>query len=255
MPINEVFPNPTVKQVIFQVRFPSLFYIESKIGDLQLRLIQSFPKTSLVFRQQVVIADLPPQLSPEGIPVDLNREASKKIWRFESVDGNVVLNVLADSLDISSQSHKTYSLGDGPKFRDVIRPILDSFIELTQIPGFTRIGLRYVDECPVPAMENEVFSDWYNTAFPTGRFNLATVRQMTFSALMSREDHFIRYVERLITGETPKLILDFDGYAENILAEDYLATTDKLHETISTEYENTIKDPVYEYMRQGGNEP
>ena len=31
MAINEVFPNPTVKKVIFQIRFPNLFFIESKI--------------------------------------------------------------------------------------------------------------------------------------------------------------------------------------------------------------------------------
>lgn len=38
MPINEVFVNPTVKQVIFQVKFPNLFFIESKIGDIQLKI-------------------------------------------------------------------------------------------------------------------------------------------------------------------------------------------------------------------------
>ena len=33
MPIHEVFPSPTVKQVIFQVRFPNLFYLESRMGE------------------------------------------------------------------------------------------------------------------------------------------------------------------------------------------------------------------------------
>ena len=34
--MGEIYPNPTVKRVIFQARFPNLFYLESKIGDLQL---------------------------------------------------------------------------------------------------------------------------------------------------------------------------------------------------------------------------
>ena len=28
---DEVFPNPTVKEVVFEIRFPSLFYMESRI--------------------------------------------------------------------------------------------------------------------------------------------------------------------------------------------------------------------------------
>ena len=37
-----------------------------------------------------------------------------------------------------------------------------------------------------------------------------------------------------------KLILDFDGYAENISPENYLSTTDNLHNIISEEFFNTL---------------
>jgi len=50
-----------------------------------------------------------------------------------------------------------------------------------------------------------------------------------------------------------KLVLDFDGFAEKFKPEDCLSVKDKLHEIISREYENTIKEPVYRYMR--GEEP
>jgi len=49
MQINEVFPNPTVKQVIFQIRFPNLFYLESKIGEYQLKIMQRFPESVRCF--------------------------------------------------------------------------------------------------------------------------------------------------------------------------------------------------------------
>jgi len=39
MAIAEIFPNPTVKSVFFEVRFPNLFYLEAKIGDLQLKVL------------------------------------------------------------------------------------------------------------------------------------------------------------------------------------------------------------------------
>ena len=50
--------------------------------------------------------------------------------------------------------------------------------------------------------------------------------------------------------EEYKLILDFDGFAKDIAGEDCLRVTDDLHDIILKEYEETIKEPVYEYMRQ-----
>ena len=32
--VDEVFDNPSVVEVAFEVRFPNLFYIAQKIGDL-----------------------------------------------------------------------------------------------------------------------------------------------------------------------------------------------------------------------------
>ena len=60
MAIDEVFQNPTVKQVIFQIRFPNLFYMESRIGDYQLKIMNDFPESSLLHRRGVLIASLAP---------------------------------------------------------------------------------------------------------------------------------------------------------------------------------------------------
>ena len=48
MVIDEVFPNPTVKQVAFEIRFPNLFYIEDKISDLQFKVMNKFPESELI---------------------------------------------------------------------------------------------------------------------------------------------------------------------------------------------------------------
>ena len=55
MAINEVFPNPTVKQVIFQIRFPALFAMESLVGDLQVKIMDNLPDSRLIQQTQVVI--------------------------------------------------------------------------------------------------------------------------------------------------------------------------------------------------------
>jgi len=249
MVIDEVFPNPTVKQVVFQIRFPNLFYMERKIGDLQLKIMKEFPKSSLLFRRQVVFVDVGPQGKVE-VPPNFDTEFGKKIWQFRS-DKNSTLSVLTDSLDITSEFHKTYAGNDPNKFRDVIEFVLQNFFEVTSIPIINRVGLRYIDECPLPSKDNETFKSWYTSVFPVNRFNIADSNEMHFRTTVKRGDFYLTYAETLrrIRDEY-KLILDFDGFARTISSEKCLEITDKLHETISAEYEATIKEPVYKYMRQ-----
>jgi len=250
MVITEVFPNPTVKQVIFQITFPNLFYMENKIGDLQLRIMNEFPSSSLLFRRQLVFADMGPEGKIEEISPKFDKEFGKKIWQFKS-DKNYTLSVLTDSLDITSQFHKTYNGDDPNKFKDVIEFVLRHFLEVTAIPLLKRVGLRYVDECPLPIKDNDTFRSYYNSVFPVDRFDIADASEMFFRTVSKRGNYHLIYMESLRKlKDEYKLILDFDGFATNIPSEECLRVTDELHRLISEEYERTIKEPVYEFMRQ-----
>ncbi len=250
MTINEIFPNPTVKQVIFQIIFPNLFYMEKNIGDLQVKIMEEFPQSSLVLRRQFILADIGPEGKIEKPPPDLDKEAVKKIWQFKS-EKDFELNILNDSLGISSQYHKTYNLGDGDKFRDIIEFVLNHFFEVVSIPIIKRIGLRYIDECPILSKDNKTFKSWYNSVFPLDRFNIADADEMTFRTKVKKDSYYLRYAESLKKEKDEyKLILDFDSYAKNINPKDCLDVTDKLHEIILAEYEDKIKEPVYEYMKK-----
>ena len=48
-----------------------------------------------------------------------------------------------------------------------------------------------------------------------------------------------------------KIILDFDGYENEISSVDFLKITDELHEIIKEEYFGVIKEPIKKYMRSG----
>jgi uncharacterized protein (TIGR04255 family) len=74
---------------------------------------------------------------------------------------------------------------------------------------------------------------------------------MLVKVIIEKDNHSIGYIESLQKIEDSyKLLLDFDGFASNINVSDLMVTLDKLHESISTEFEKTIKEPVYEYMRR-----
>ena len=247
MPIDEIFPYPTVKQVIFQVRFPNLFYIESKVGDLQMRIMREFPESRLAYRRSIFVADVGPDVKLTDIPSE-GSETARKIWQFKSEYG-VQLNVLSDSLDISSEHHKTYDHPGSDKFRDVVELVLSSFLETTSIPVFSRIGLRYIDDCPIPSVDDEAFRSYYSSVFPLERFSLVDTNEMSFATVVRRGPYQLRYAETLQLGERPKFILDFDGFAARINSADYLRVTDDLHTLILAEYEQTIREPLKEYMR------
>ena len=252
MTITEVFPNPTVKMVAFEARFPNLFFLESKIGDLQLKLMQKFPESAIVQRRQMIVADI-----GQGLPLpDLSKVApeeghSQKIWQFKSPQ-NELVNVQSNAVVIQSEHHKTYNLGNGDRFRDAIRFVMDAFLDIAKIPLLTRIGLRYIDECPIPQKKTDVFTAYYRTAFPLSRFPLEEATEMDFKTVMRKDDAFVRYVESLQRGEGDayKLVLDFDGYQERVSANEYLTVTDRLHDLVSAEFEASIKEPLYTRLQK-----
>jgi len=251
MAINEIFTNPTVKQVIFQIMFPNLFYIENKIGELQLKIMTEFPESTMLHRRTFTWVDVGPEVKLTEVESKLEKEpAGQKIWQFKSPKG-FQLNVLSSSLDITSSYHKTYNLEGGDKFRDIIELVLGKFLEVVSLPTINRVGLRYVDECPIPSKENSAFRSYYDSVFPLDRFDLADAQEMDFKTMVKRGNYFLRYVESFQKVQDEyKLILDFDGFARDVNPKDCLMVTDDLHQLISNEYEKTIKEPVKEYMRK-----
>jgi uncharacterized protein (TIGR04255 family) len=202
-----------------------------------------------LLRRQIVFAEGDSK-KIEEVLADRKDESIQKIWQFKSGKG-VELNLSSRSLSITSDRHKTYLLGKTDRFRDVLASVLDQFFAITAIPLVSRVGLRYIDECPVPGKSTQQFRDYYNTAFSLDRFPIEQALSMDSVAVVSREGCQMRYLESLkYENEKPKLILDFDAWADNVAADKVLEVTDVLHQTISTEFEQTVKEPVLEFMRQ-----
>ncbi len=252
MSINEVFIKPTVKQVIFQIRFPNLFFIESKIGEIQMAIMDKFPESALLFRRQVLFADISSNSKIENLQekITQEQEQGRKVWQFNS-PLKYQLNILTDSLDVSSYLHKTYNNPQSEnRFKDIIEHVLKPFFKITNLPIISRIGLRYIDECPFGQKTTDSFLNNFNSCFSTQRFSIEDSTEYQYKTVVKRGNYFLRYIETLNSQTNPPtLLLDFDGFAENIQSTQCMAITDTLHELISKEYEATIKEPIYKYMR------
>ncbi|MFX1374903.1 MAG: TIGR04255 family protein [Promethearchaeota archaeon] len=253
-PKYKIYKNPTVKRVIFQINFSNLFLIENRIGAIQTSIMEKFPDASLSIRRDLLFADVGPEFKMEEIPI--KESSGRKIWQFRS-DNRYTLNVSTNSIDITSSEHKSYYNNEetGEEgFRDIIKYVIDRFLSITNLQIIKRIGLRYMDECPIPYKKdedsniillNEDFQDWYNTSLPLHRFNLKDLGSMRFEANVKRGNYNLIYKEILIMKNNDiKLLLDFDGYKEKISSEVCMDVLDDLHKLIHKEWDETLKDPV-----------
>lgn len=253
---NEVFPNPTVKQVFLEARFPNLFYLESRIGPLQMEIMKEFPESKLIMEQQFrFMIGSPASGTKPADAKDAEGESSgaSKIWQFASPAG-VKLSLKSNSLLLASETYKSYDSPEAEhRFRDSIKFAIDNFLRLVPLPMFTRIGLRYVDHCPLPP-SMEQFEEWYNSSFPLGRFPITdAIELQTVTRVKKSQNHHLIFRETFNTNEAVPFVLDFDGYAENVPAAEYLSVTDDLHTLISQEFKASIKQPVIEFMRAPRN--
>jgi uncharacterized protein (TIGR04255 family) len=252
---TEVFPYSTVKEVAFEIKFPHLFSIENKIGDFQDKIIMQFPDSSQVLRRQVMFADTGLEGKLENVPVPEGFESNtvKKIWVFKSKE-KIEVKVQTNSVSIVSQQHKTYNNPSSEKkFRDVIDFVLSNFFKVINVPIINRIGLRYIDECPLPSKDNETLKKLYNSTFPIDRFPIKDATTIYFNINTNRKNHKLIYQEALVKNEQGRevLMLDFDGFETEIASSDFLKVADELHEVIKEEYFSIIKEPVKQYMRTG----
>lgn len=249
MSSDEIFVNPTVKQVIFEARFSNLFFLEGKIGEIQMVLMEKFPKTQLLYTQQILLGNLAPEqkLKEEDKPTQ-----AEKIWRFQDDAAQITVDIQTSRFSVSSILHKTYNHpGSEQKFRDVLQLVVNAFIKVTSLPRFARIGLRYVNECPLAKKDPAVFAEYYNSFFPAARFSIADTQAFEFTATVVKDAVSLRSREFLAgSKDSPTYVLDYDGFAQDVIAKDWLKITDTLHEVTTGEYFKTIKEPVKVYMRK-----
>jgi uncharacterized protein (TIGR04255 family) len=253
MPDHEIFPSPVVKQVALEVRFPNLFFIESKIGDFQVRVMKDFPLSELILRRNVMFITGGGNL-PEGAkpPED---SATDKIWQFRSESGTT-LQISSSNLVLISSKHHSYHHGGENSFRGVINRVITHFFDMVKIPVALRIGLRYINECPIFERSTKRFNECYDSILPLNRFKLEQVANADCIVVVNAEHGQMRHIESLRLAEkNDHLVLDLDAWLENIPAEKVMESADELHEIIAAEFRVTIKEPILEFMRKpkGGN--
>jgi len=249
MPPQEVFPRSLVKQAIFQIRFPNLFYLADRIGEFQIKVMKTFPKSQLMQRRQFLITAEQDKEKREQLADNLGDGPTVSIWCFESEKG-VKLEVSQNSLSLVSLRHKSYRQGE-ERFRDAIEFACNNFLEVVKVPLLKRVGLRYTDVGPVPERRSDALKQYYNTALPLHRFPLEQADELRCMAVVRRGNFRLRYSESLANeAGNQNLLMDTDAWAEDVDSSQLLGVADQLHDLLWDEFNSSIRDPVRDYMRK-----
>jgi len=242
---DEVFANSPLFEVAFEVRFPHLFYIAQKIGEFQLDIVDDFPKSSQVFTQSFVFGE-----KREVIPDKDNVNAIPS-WQFENETGKTRIVVYSNKLNIISREYKSYNHPSEKKFKDLITKILSVFAKTVPMKKFSRIGIRYIDHCPLERLDNEYFKNYYNPIFNIDKYKVEDILDNLFMVNIKREQYNLLFqcgIRKLDVGY--KYIMDYDGYATEIEADSCITTTDELRRLIKKEFLSNITEDFKKYMRR-----
>lgn len=124
------YKNSPLKEVIFQLRFPTILAINTKEPvELQERLRDAYPMYSDNVEQNK-------ERLPNG---DMNETQSHR-YQFVSADGQYMVSMSSSFIALSTLNYTRWE-----EFRERIKSVMTMFQEVYKTNIFVRIGLRYKD--------------------------------------------------------------------------------------------------------------
>ena len=257
MATNKVYPNAPIKRASFEMRFPNLFSMETKIPNIQLAIMEKFPEANLKYEQQYVITKVG-EKAEQLAGINDSEEENKfniKTWEFISEDGTKVI-ITSNNLIVTTTSYTSYNSKEADKrFRDTLKYILDAFFEEVRLTIINRIGLRYINEFKLETKTNEFYNNFVKTTFPTEKFKIEDANLIHFQSNVNVGDIKLNFVERFIVDQNQenKLIFDIDASLEKQKTENEkikIDDIDRLHDLIDENFFSVLNDKAIEDMEK-----
>lgn len=133
-----IYSKNTLRQVICQLRFPSILRIDSQLPvEFQERIRAKYP----IFRERTeLIANQIPQSIMNLIPLQMKESlpTSSKIYEFISADENWIITLTRESIALTTNRYTRWM-----DFKSHFEPSFQSLVDIYSPAFFSRIGLRY----------------------------------------------------------------------------------------------------------------
>ena len=197
------FERNFIKTAVCELRFPTLLEFESKPPvELQRRLRKDYPHYE---RERDV------SVSPGAVEQEF-----KHLFRSKKRDW--LVSFKSSSIALETTRYRRFE-----EFADRLAVLLDRSAELIDSDFFTRVGLRYIDEIPIP---EDTIEGWVRPELisPLAAGTYGQVERFIQEVRGSTEvgRFTFRHSAGPPNGQQPTYNLDFDFHEENVQADDVL---------------------------------
>lgn len=227
---REVFSWSPLAEVAYEARFDPILSIEREVDKFQGEIRHAFPT--------VKVAEVP--------------EVKQRMWEFETRGADTKLRVSTFAFGAISTRYRSFD-----DFSPLIETYQRRFFELYGIDAVQRITLRYVNNYSSMQRDSqsalEEYARFFALDIDTAHFGLSGLQTYRFEAKTAHGQNYMAVRSGILPGEKrgpPAYVLDLEAYrVGEVPVIDLPSALVALHDMISTEFRNHIKDPFVNLMR------
>jgi len=234
--LSEVFPNPPLVEVAFEVRFAPLLKVERQLPEFQEHIASEYP-----------------MLGEEQRKVDNQKVKS---FEFKTTDQGKTIRISLRSFSFLSQKYEKFE-----RYKEELTGHLESFCDSVGVKKVTRVGLRYINNIRLSAQNGSYpVSKFVRPLIDTERIDLESLLNLQMQVTLQLELNQFSIRTGLFplpteTSDVPSAIylLDYDCYVlrESDLSE-ITDLLDQFHDHIQRQFLQDLTPTYIEIMRGKG---
>ncbi len=224
--LEEVFPANPIREVDFEIRFTPGLRVQPEMWRFQKNLGAEYPDVGLESA-----------LLPSG--------GTLNVTVFQNLLKARVIKVSPQNMALAFSAYVNFE-----DFKEEALRRSVSFCETFEIASLTRVGLRYVNEIPLPNQQPELMTAYVRPIVDFSRFPLDSVQQFALQVAARQDDHMVLVRTALLARPMRTYILDIDAYTETEQpTSEISALLDRFHDTVQRVFLDHVTDEYKQVMR------
>jgi len=224
--LGEVFPANPIREVDFEIRFNPRLRVQAEMWRFQERVVAEYPDVGLESA-----------LLPNG--------ATLNVTVFQNLRKARLIKVSPQNMAIAFSAYANFE-----EFKEEVLRRGTEFSEIFDVSSLTRVGLRYVNEIPLPTQQAESMTKYVNPLVDFGRIPLGSVQQFALQLSAQLGDHMIQVRTAMLAGPIRTYVLDIDAYTETVKsAAEIGGLLDQFHDTAQKVFLDHVTSDFKQVMR------
>ena len=224
--LDEVFKANPIREVDFEIRFAPRLRVAPEMWRFQEVLETEYPEVALETA-----------LLPNG--------ATVSVTVFQDQLKARVIKVSPQNMALAFSAYSNFE-----DFKEEVLKRSERFCEIFNVSSLIRVGLRYVNEIPLPTQEPESLTTYVKPLVEFDRIPLDSVQQFALQMAAKLDDHMILVRTALLAGPIRTYVLDIDAYAETVKATSEIrALLDRFHDSVQRVFLDHVTDEFKQVMR------